>query len=126
MIRQVYSIPGVPEGYRVVRWGIPEQGDWILGSSGCFRPIEGKIDFSCLVVEPLDHDDSIRPYKNADEFLDDSNGSLVLLNICTGCIETVLYVDNDGIETIKGAISWKDLLVNYEFASGKGCGRENQ
>ena len=126
MIQQLYSIPGVPDGYRVVRWGVPKDGEWICGSNGMvFKPVSSSLDFCCLIVEP-DQDDAIRPYKNADEFLDDSNGSLVLLNICTGCIETILYIDDDGIETIKGAVSWEDLMVNYEFASGKGCGRENE
>jgi hypothetical protein len=113
---------GIPEGFKAVRWGVPEIGDWVMSGGGAFKPT-GKFDFACLVVEP--EDEGIAPLEDASDFIESSMGSMLLLNTNTGHIETVLYIDDEGIETICGAVSYKDLISRYEFVDGRVCGHEN-
>lgn len=119
------NLPGVPQGYRAVRWGMPERGEWIASTSGCFIPTV-VLEHCCLIVEPVQNDDTVRPFANADDFLASLDGSMMLLNITTGSLEMVLFVDDDGIETIRGAVSYEDLVFMYEFADGRACGHEDK
>lgn len=125
MINAVINLPGVPKGFQAVRWGVPAKGEWICCSSGCFVPTT-VFEHCCLIVEPIGDDDNIRPFKDADDFLESLSGSMMLLNITTGSLETVLYVDDDGIETVRSAVSYEDLMMGYEFPDGRACGHENQ
>lgn len=125
------ELKGVPEGWRVVRWGRPSVGETILLHH---TNVPYKIPlFSAfcgshsLIVEAFsaNDQDAIRPFANSGEFLDACNGHFWLLNIETGASEFVAYVDDNGIETIRGATSYEDLVECYEFPDGRVCGHEN-
>jgi|GEM_PF-3712576 len=120
------KIEGLPKGYRAVRWGIPKPGDWIAHDRGAFVGT-GNILHACLILAPcIEELDGIRPFENSEDFVEGAKGVFMVLNITTGNLETVLYVDDQGIETIRGAISYEKLLFEYEFSDGRACGYEDQ
>lgn len=120
------KIEGLPKGYQAVRWGVPKAGDWIAHGKGAFLG-SGGIEHACLIVAPCveEEEDGIRPFQNSKDFVEASKGLLMVLNITTGNLETVLYVDDGGIETIRGAVSYEKLMFEYEFSDGRACGYED-
>lgn len=121
------KLEGLPKGYRAVRWGVPGPDDYICHNICPFRP-HGMIDYACLIIEPCSDeelDDGIKPFENSEDYIEAARGLMMVLNITTGHLETVLYVGDDGIETVRGAVSYEDLMINYEFSDGRACGYED-
>jgi len=119
------KIKGLPKGYEAVRWGVPIAGDWIAHDMIAFECL-GNIEHACLIVAPCSEEHGIRPFANSEDFVESAKGLIIVLNITTGNLETVLYIDDHGIETIRGAISYEKLLFEYEFSDGRACGYEDQ
>lgn len=121
------KLEGLPKGFRAVRWGLVKPGEWIAHGEHPFRPLNS-LSYPCLIVEPDTEggdDDNIRPFVDSEDFIEAARGMLMVLNITTGNLETVLFVDDTGIETIRGAISYERLMVEYEFSDGRACGYED-
>jgi len=131
-VKMSVELEGVPEGWRAVRWGKPKRGEWTVLNNFVHRWGSDSV-VNWLVVEPVApitersfcSDQAVRPFKNSEEFLEACNGHFWLLNIQTGGSEFVAYVDDNGIETLRGATSWEDLVECYEFPDGRVGGHEN-
>jgi hypothetical protein len=121
------KLEGVPEGWKPVRYGKPTKGEIVLTPAGamCWGLDDDETKSFQLIIAREDRK-GIRAFRNAGEFIDEMDSSNWLINVETGALETILLVDDDGVETMRGAVSWVDLLSRYEFADGRVCGYENQ
>jgi hypothetical protein len=124
------KLEGVPKDWKPVRYGKPRLGDMVLCSDGLvvrWSLTEEQTSGWYLVVTRDEVQFGIRSFRNASEFVDEMDSSNWLINVETGALETILLVDDDGVETMRGAVDWVELLSRYEFADGRVCGhRENQ
>ena len=122
-------LEGVPAGWKPVRYGKPNKGDMVLCSEGVilWNLESDKTMGWHLIVAKNEVQSGIRSFRNAGEFIDEMDSSNWLINVETGALETILLVDDDGVETMRGAVDWVELLSRYEFADGRVCGyHENQ
>jgi hypothetical protein len=119
------ELSGLPEGWRAVRWGKPNAGDWIFVGDLRHQVMCPDEWVEHLIIAKVEEEQGVRPFKDAGEFLDACDGHFWLVNIDTGASEFVAYVDDNGIETLRGATSYSNLYECYEFPDGRACGHED-
>jgi len=63
------QIPGVPEGWELVRIGKPEIGEWfIAGLSEPYQAIDDGHFRGCAIIRKIEKPAKYRPFANAEEF----------------------------------------------------------
>ena len=64
------QIPGVPEGWELVRIGKPEIGEWfIAGLSEPYQAIDDGHFRGCAIIRKIEKPAKYRPFENAEEYL---------------------------------------------------------
>jgi hypothetical protein len=63
------KIPGVPEGWELVRIGKPEIGEWFIdGLSEPYQAIDDGHFRGCAIIRKIEKPAKYRPFANAEEF----------------------------------------------------------
>ena len=63
------QIPGVPEGWELVRIGKPEIGEWFIdGLGGLHQAIDDGHFRGCAIIRKIEKPAKYRPFANAEEF----------------------------------------------------------
>jgi hypothetical protein len=63
------KIPGVPEGWELVRIGKPEIGEWFIDGLGdLVQAIDDKHFHGCAIIRKIEKPARYRPFANAEEF----------------------------------------------------------
>jgi hypothetical protein len=63
------QIPGVPEGWELVRIGKPEIGEWFIdGLGGLHQAIDDGHFRGCAIIRKIEKPATYRPFKSAEEF----------------------------------------------------------
>ena len=62
------TIEGIPEGWELVKFGVPKSGDWLINSSG--GPEQSKGTFATVwpIIRKIVKPKRYRPFANAAEF----------------------------------------------------------
>ena len=120
----IMRLDGCPEGWKPVRYGKPSRGEHVVTTHGVIKwTLDDTVTSSFHLVVAEEKRDGVRSFRNASEFIEEMATDNWLINVETGALETVLLVDDDGVETVRGLVSYIDLLSRYEFADGRVCGR---
>ena len=63
------QIPGVPEGWRLVRIGVPKSGEWFVDDGNTPTKAFTDFDVSVLaIIEKIEQPKQYRPFADAKEF----------------------------------------------------------
>jgi hypothetical protein len=63
------QIPGVPEGWEMVRIGKPEIGEWFIGGlDNLVQAIDDNHFYGCVILRKIEKPAKYRPFANAEEF----------------------------------------------------------
>lgn len=120
----IMRLDGCPEGWKPVRYGKPSRGEHVVTTHGVIKwTLDDTVTSSFHLVVAEEKRSGVRSFRNASEFIEEMAADNWLINVETGALETVLLVDDDGVETVRGLVSYIDLLSRYEFADGRVCGR---
>ena len=75
------KIPGVPEGWELVRIGKPEIGEWFIdGLSEPYQAIDDDHFHGCAIIRKIEKPATYRPFANAREADQFWNASLRIAN----------------------------------------------
>ena len=63
------QIEGIPEGWELVRIGVPELGEWIIGNDGGLHVVSKCVRAYCYpIIRKIEKPKSYRPFASAEEF----------------------------------------------------------
>jgi hypothetical protein len=119
------KIPGVPEGWELVRIGKPEIGEWFInGLDDLVRAIDDKHFYGCAIIRKIEKPARYRHFANAEEYLPHW-GKPIRLKDGTG-FESVVSTSKLGIYVASGSsVVRHEMAVAFdlfEFADGTPFG----
>jgi hypothetical protein len=120
----VSSIEGIPEGWELVRFGVPQNGDWLINSSGHPEQSKGKYTTVWPIIRKIEKPKTYRPFANAAEFEPHRDR---WIKQTLGDSVSFTRIDGYGKEgvTIQGnAYTYQHLLDNRTFDDGSPFGVE--
>ena len=62
------NIEGIPEGWELVKFGVPQDGDWLINSSGHPEQSEGNFKTVWPIIRKIERPKTYRAFANAAEF----------------------------------------------------------
>jgi hypothetical protein len=122
------QIPGVPEGWELVRIGVPDMNDWLIGHEG--NPVaQSSLKRQLLlrqyaIIRKIEKPAVYRPFKDAEEYLPHW-GKPVRLKDGTG-FDSVVSTSRIGVYVAAGSSIIRHAMVDafrlFEFADGTPFG----
>jgi hypothetical protein len=120
------KIPGVPEGWELVRIDRPAKGDWFIDVAG--QPKEYHYETNCggvfPIIRKIEKPAKYRPFKDAEEYLPHW-GKPICLKDGSG-FDSVVSTDRIGVYIAAGnttrRYSMADAFDLFEFADGTPFG----
>jgi hypothetical protein len=120
----VSSIEGIPEGWELVRFGVPQNGDWLINSSGHPEQSKGKYTTVWPIIRKIEKPKTYRPFANAAEFephrdrwIKQTLGDSVSFTRIGG-------YGKEGVTIQGNAYTYQQLLDNRTFDDGSPFGVE--
>jgi hypothetical protein len=119
------QIPGVPEGWELVRIGKPEIGEWFInGLDDLVRAIDDKHFYGCVILRKIEKPAAYRQFANAEEYLPHW-GKPVRLRDGTG-YDSVASTSDLGVYVASGTktvwYSMGEAFAKLTFADGTPFG----
>jgi hypothetical protein len=119
------QIPGVPEGWELVRIGKPEIGEWFInGLDDLVQAIGDKHFYGCVILRKIEKPATYRPFKDAEEYLPHW-GKPIHTKGSHG-FDSVVSTGQVGVYIAAGSTiarySMADAFKRFEFADGTPFG----
>jgi hypothetical protein len=119
------QIPGVPEGWELVRIGKPEIGEWFIdGLSEPYRAIDDGHFRGCAIIRKIEKPAAYRPFANAEEYMPHW-GKPIRMKDGTG-FDSVVSTSRIGVYVAAGSSiirhEMPDAFKLLEFADGTPFG----
>jgi hypothetical protein len=119
------KIPGVPEGWELVRIGKPEIGEWFIdGLSEPYQAIDDGHFRGCAIIRKIEKPAKYRQFKDTEEYMFHW-GKPIRLKDGVG-FDSVVSTSRIGIyvanETLITRYSMADAFKRLEFADGTPFG----
>ena len=122
------TIEGIPEGWELVKFGVPKSGDWLINSSG--EPEQSKGTFATVwpIIRKIVKPKRYRPFANAAEFEPHRDRWVRRSHAgrpdAKGCYKVCAY-DNWGIFDRGSKISYEEMFNDgRQFDDGTPFGVE--
>jgi hypothetical protein len=129
------TIEGVPEGWELVRIGIPKYGEWVVGlrtGTAYQARIDG--DKYQAIIRKIEKPKRYRPFANADEFkpfrdrwvriVSPSGCEIELDDIDVGAVMRIDGYNDDSVCTWVGWCVYPNAFAVCEFEDGTPFGIE--
>lgn len=126
------GVPGVPDGWELVRVGVPDSEDWLIGYDGnpvahCMlkRPLKLA---KYAIIRKIEQPSRYRPFANADEFRPNVGRYVEVVKETSECEmdrgDTLLIVgvSYDSVLLYGGWITFKDAFECLVFGDGTPFG----
>jgi hypothetical protein len=112
------KIPGVPEGWELVRIGKPEIGEWFIdGLSEPYQAIDDGHFRGCAIIRKIEKPAKYRPFANAEEFKPHRDRWIRQKE--SDSIFRVITYDEDGlfalIEIVVDPFCWEEAFEDFVF-----------
>ena len=112
------QIPGVPEGWELVRIGKPETGEWFInGIDDLVQAIDDKHFYGCVILRKIEKPAKYRPFKDAEEFKPHRDRWIRQKE--SDSIFRVITYDEDGlfalIEIVVDPFCWEEAFEDFVF-----------
>jgi hypothetical protein len=119
------QIPGVPEGWELVRIGKPETGEWFInGLDDLVQAIDDKHFHGCVILRKIEKPEKYRPFENAGEYL--PHWGKPLRTKGSHGFDSVVSTGQVGVYIAAGSMiarySMADAFKRFEFADGTPFG----
>jgi len=122
------QIPGVPEGWELVRVGVPDSDDWLVGHEGnpvahamLKRPLKLR---QYAIIRKIEKPATYRPFKDAVEYL--PHWGKPLRTKGSQGFDSVVSTGQVGVYIAAGSMiarySMADAFKRFEFADGTPFG----
>jgi hypothetical protein len=93
------QIEGMPDGWELVRIGVPELGEWIIGNDGGLHVVTISGAYCYPIIRKVEKPKRYRPFANAEEFKPHRDRWWRMKNESTDyCHPPVFYSDNNDWE----------------------------
>jgi hypothetical protein len=114
------KIEGIPDGWELVRIGVPELGEWIIGNDGGLHVATISGAYCYPIIRKIEKPKSYRPFANAEEFKSHRD-RWCKIGVCESRVQNihqqrVLFRDI--------SFTWEQAFIEITFDDGTPFGME--
>jgi hypothetical protein len=119
------QIPGVPDGWELVRIGKPKIDEWFIDGLDCLaQAIDDKHFHGCAIIRKIEKPAKYRPFANAEEYLPHWGKPIRVKG--SQSFDSVVSTGQIGVYIAAGSMiarySMADAFKRFEFADGTPFG----
>jgi hypothetical protein len=115
------KVDGIPDGWELVRIGIPNIGEWIIASDGELHVVSKYVRAYCYpIIRKVEKPKQYRPFANAQEFTPHRD-RWCKIGVCES---RVLNVNQQHVYFRDMSFTWEQAFIEIIFDDGTPFGVE--